>query len=444
MGFPVVQSVTTTSFEPATSHPVNMPASVSSGDLLVMFFSLGWHGNGVDVTTPSGWTQKYKILDTGSFHQGSCFVKVASGSEGGTTVDVVSINGSHGVAQVYRITNWFGTLAAVETATATGNSTNPSSPNLTPSWGAGTTLWLSAYTADAYDSMATAYPTNYTDGTTAESSTSTTGNECSVGSARRELNATSEDPTAFTISGTRPWVAATLAVRPIVITLTAVVSAAVSTVMTITAAKDAAIAAQLSVAFLNDAAVQAPISGTFLLDGRTVLDQAIIEIHEFNGAGGTPTNKTGGAIVYKSIDNQADNSDNPIIRPTSGQRYSYQKWLRAFVDGAFFAVLNIRAYTDGVNGLGTGIKLWWAKTPFYLAPVVPDSADDPPLFGGLAMTNAFFYTSASPLILGEGPYGIGDAPNYAGDFLVSVLEVESTAPAGISPSETMSIAWDEV
>lgn len=55
MGFPVILSVTETSFDTnTTSHLVAMPAVVAAGDLLVILFA-----NDADstVTTPSGWTR---------------------------------------------------------------------------------------------------------------------------------------------------------------------------------------------------------------------------------------------------------------------------------------------------------------------------------------------------------------------------------------------------
>ena len=61
------------------------------------------------------------------------------------------------------------------------------------------------------DRAITAFPTNYTDG----SQITTTGaTGTSLQSARRELNASSDDPGTFTIDSSRRWAAVTLAVRP--------------------------------------------------------------------------------------------------------------------------------------------------------------------------------------------------------------------------------------
>jgi len=56
----------------------------------------------------------------------------------------------------------------------------------------------------------TGYPVNYTDGF----QTNFGDFHPSVGSARRELTASSEDPGTFTLSANRGWVAATVAIRP--------------------------------------------------------------------------------------------------------------------------------------------------------------------------------------------------------------------------------------
>lgn len=93
---------------------------------------------------------------------------------------------------------------------ATGASTLPNPPTLTPSWGAADTLWLVVAGASGAVT-ASAYPTNYTDG---NDDATSSGTAASIASARRALNAATEDPGTFTISASTNWVAQTLAVRP--------------------------------------------------------------------------------------------------------------------------------------------------------------------------------------------------------------------------------------
>lgn len=189
-GYPVVQSVTNSTFAGnATTHNVTMPAIVDAGDLLICFFS---NDSDDTVTTPSGWTQMYSILNADGDGRGSGYKKVASGSEDGTTVNFVTSGSEQGAAQVFRITNWGGSLTHVVAGTpSTAN--NP--PALTSGFGVVPTLWIVAiHTADGDD--VSAPPTNYTNLLSSISDLTVFGAQ--VYTARRELTAASEDPGGFT------------------------------------------------------------------------------------------------------------------------------------------------------------------------------------------------------------------------------------------------------
>lgn len=203
MAFPVVASLTATVFtSTATAHLVNMPATVNSGDLLITKFV-----NQVDaVTTPSGWTQLHSTANTVRL---GTYYRIADGTEGGIQVNFVTSSPRRAAAHVYRITSWHGTTPPEVGTAATGNSTLPDPPTLSPSWGAEDTLWLAGTGAGAIVTVSV-YPTSYTDGADDDATTTAP----TVASARRELNATSDDPGTFTISGSTTWVAQTLAIRP--------------------------------------------------------------------------------------------------------------------------------------------------------------------------------------------------------------------------------------
>ena len=107
MAFPTVESVTEEGFAGATtSHAVDMPATVTSGDLLLMIFAS--YSNSA-ITTPSGWTELAKTES--QFVSNAFYAKKAVGTEGGTEVDVVTAAGVAASAHVYRITAWGGTIA---------------------------------------------------------------------------------------------------------------------------------------------------------------------------------------------------------------------------------------------------------------------------------------------------------------------------------------------
>lgn len=213
MAFPVVESLTPTIFSTAaTAHLVAMPATVNAGDLLVTVIDTAGNVTNGAVTKPAAW-ELLSSTHTGTARLGH-YYRIADGTEDGTTVDFVTFATVKAAAQVYRISAWHGTTPPEVGTAATGSSVNPDSPTLTPSWGAEDTLWLAAFGAPLNDThTVSVYPTSYTNGTL--TSTTSTG-AASVASARRELNATSDDPSAFTTSSSQTWVAQTVAIRPAV------------------------------------------------------------------------------------------------------------------------------------------------------------------------------------------------------------------------------------
>lgn len=207
MAFPQVADVTESEDTGGgASVSVAMPATVNAGDLLVMIVAANT-GNTSTLGTPSGWT---KILQTNSGDQRSIttYYKVASGSEGGTSV-TISLAGdpSNTAHQVYRITSH--NSSAPPVLGTTGASTTPTSPSVTPSWGAKDTLWISAAAGSNTTDDGTA-PTNYGNFV----GTLNTGGAPYLGSARRELNAASEDPGNFGAYSNSAWAAHTIAIEP--------------------------------------------------------------------------------------------------------------------------------------------------------------------------------------------------------------------------------------
>lgn len=162
---------------------------------------------------------------------------------------------------------------------------------------------------------------------------------------------------------------------------------------------------------------------------------ATVQIIEKNGAGGTPTDKTGGTIRFKNADNSTVDLNNPMVKPSTGQKdWSFEKWLRLNITGGSFSqISNLRAYTDGSSGLGTGINIWAKAVGSYATPAEATAST--------GYANLFTYTSGSPLSLGAGPYtGTGEK----GDHLVMMAEVTDAVAGGLTPSETLTIAWDEI
>lgn len=161
---------------------------------------------------------------------------------------------------------------------------------------------------------------------------------------------------------------------------------------------------------------------------------ATVQIIEKNGVGGTPTDKTGGNVRMKKADNSTVDLLNPLVKPNSGSDWSFEKWLRLNITGGSFTQLsNLKMYTDGSNGLGTGINLWAKAVTSYATPALGTAST--------GYANAFTYNSGAPLSLGAGPFtGTGEK----GDHAVLLAEVTSVAAGGLTPSETVTFGWDEI
>lgn len=161
---------------------------------------------------------------------------------------------------------------------------------------------------------------------------------------------------------------------------------------------------------------------------------ATVQLVEKNTAGGTQTDKTAGTIRFKTADNSTVDLNNPIVKPPSGTNYSFEKWLRMNVSGGSYSqITNVKWYSDGANGLGTGVGLWAKAVTTFATPAL-----------GTATTgyaDFFGYTSGAPLSLGAGPY---TSTGEKGDHAVMLMTVASTASGGVTPTETGTLAWDEI
>jgi hypothetical protein len=208
---PAGASGTKTSLEDADTYSVNidLPTSIASGDLIIAFFGKD-HDN--TATWPDPWEE---IVDASNGTVSSMHVAylIATGGETSVTVTTSDTERSHHIAIRIPAASWHGTTPPeVSSTIATGNSQYPNSASLTPSWGSEDTLWIStAAFADFDEVTLTSYPSSYSDN---QNFYGPTGSSCGIGIASRELNTTSQDPGQFTMSAGRPWIAATIAVRP--------------------------------------------------------------------------------------------------------------------------------------------------------------------------------------------------------------------------------------
>jgi len=208
VAFPVVATVGTTYNSAATtSHVIDLPDSIASGDLLILFFSRD--GSTGTVTFPAGlpWTALTGPAGAGTSEH---YVRYrVAGSSEGTDITVATSVSEEAAGKILRITGWHGTDPPEQGTVVVGTtSTLPNPPTLTPSWGSADTLWIAWYGNNGAGN-ATAYPTSYTGNQTTVDAVA-----CGLSFATRELAAASDDPGTFTHSASRPWSSNTFAVRP--------------------------------------------------------------------------------------------------------------------------------------------------------------------------------------------------------------------------------------
>lgn len=161
---------------------------------------------------------------------------------------------------------------------------------------------------------------------------------------------------------------------------------------------------------------------------------ATVQIVEKNGTAGTNTQKDSGTVRFKNADNATVDTNNPMVIPTAGVDYSFEKWLRLKVTVAPDTnISNLKFYTDGANGFGTGVLLYAKAVATYATPAAATAT--------AGYTNAFSYTSGSALDLGTAAVtGTGEKGSHA----VMMMTVASTASPGTLTAETGTFSYDEL
>lgn len=211
MTFPTKGTPVQTQFASSvTSMTVNLPASISAGDLLLAFVEVR---NAGTFTKPANWQDLGSQLGGSSVGKLTAFYKIADGTEGATATWTASV-GTTAIWQVIKITGWHGTTPP-ELASASGDyTTNPNPPSLNPtSWDVEDTLWIEVAGNTATAALTTGASANY--GNYQLNYASSGGSQCSIATADRQLASASEDPAVFTAGANiRYWATFTIAIRP--------------------------------------------------------------------------------------------------------------------------------------------------------------------------------------------------------------------------------------
>lgn len=147
---------------------------------------------------------------------------------------------------------------------------------------------------------------------------------------------------------------------------------------------------------------------------------ANVYLRQKNGAAETPGPVR---IRFKNADNPGIDDNSRLVKPSSGINRSIEKWLRPYM-GPWGPTGSITApilFTDGVNNLGPGVKIYVRTTnpTVYATPGTP--ANDS------AGTDLFTYTVGSPKALDVGNAGPFSTLNADfGDYIVLWMSVDTT------------------
>ncbi len=178
---------------------------------------------------------------------------------------------------------------------------------------------------------------------------------------------------------------------------------------------------------------------------------ATVTIRRWTGAGGGPT-KTD----ITSINTRANAEDahstagttNPIQIPAAGTNYSYWVSTQLSVDVTPSGTINnIKWYTDGANGFGTGVTCKGETASAYVQATGTAGTTGIQLTAGNhaslagAPSDVFAFTSGSP----KSVTGTMSNPSTGdlGHQMVYQIEVGTTANPGATPQETFTWRYDE-
>jgi hypothetical protein len=173
-----------------------------------------------------------------------------------------------------------------------------------------------------------------------------------------------------------------------------------------------------------------------------------VQIHRLTGAGPTGTDITD--INTRAVAADAHSTagtSNPVRKPTAGTNYSYWVTTQLYYDGDDEGTINnIEWYTDGDNGMGTGIGVIGNTADSYVQATGTVGETGTELTSGnhagltASPVDVFSFTSGSPKAV-AGSVTDPDGEYFADRFVYQVT-VGTTASAGASASETFTWRYD--
>jgi hypothetical protein len=165
---------------------------------------------------------------------------------------------------------------------------------------------------------------------------------------------------------------------------------------------------------------------------------ATIEVHAMTAAD-TGTDVTAGTARFHATDTHAVNGVSPLV-VGAVTIYSYTITLRAYLEDApSVQVGNMRWYSDGSSGWGTGVGATAKNVgTTFVAHYATAMSGGSSIFG---------YTSAAPLdgdTTDAGPFVPADVDTYIGDLIDLQMSVGPTATQHECADESWTLACDEV
>jgi len=158
---------------------------------------------------------------------------------------------------------------------------------------------------------------------------------------------------------------------------------------------------------------------------------ATVQLYVYTGTDAGTENGPVSGIDLISADNATNSLTNRQDNPIQAGSYSYEKWIRAKVDGApDNYVENFKFWTDGDVDPNTTLRV--GTTPTGATPTDSESS--------VATNDATNYTSGNKMTWHTNRLtSVGETT----DFLVLQLEVGAAASAGNWSQETLHYSYDE-
>jgi hypothetical protein len=183
-----------------------MPAGVAAGDTVLVLLNKNDPGTG---TLQPEWTSR--AADTSQNERYEVLTAIADGAWTGNRL-TRALAGARAGSSITYVFRDVGPSGVEMSAINVQGAAQPNPPSLAPSWGAADTYWIAGAAWSVNATTVSSYPASYTGGVEA----APTSGLSHQASARRQLNAASDDPAAFALSGTLTGIySITLAVQGI-------------------------------------------------------------------------------------------------------------------------------------------------------------------------------------------------------------------------------------